>query len=1102
MADNKLELVIQVDTDKANASIRSVNTSLSSMEQAAVKSARGASAGIDGLTVSMVRGATAGNLLADAIKSAIEFAKSWTVEAAKYAAHTAKMEAVTGALARSHGEGADAAAKAVAAIKQIGYSTQDAQGAVQKLLIADMDLGKATGLAKVAKDAAAVSTEGVGAGEAFEKIMLAIETGASRGLRTMSIFVDLQKEVQVEELKRGHTLSETEAKQVRYNAIMREAANIQGAAAGASGQAETQMAALSREVNDLREAVGSKFQDQFKSTIAMFRDLVGFLKDNADWLAKFGQAALCLAGALVTAAIAQKIWGIVASVHGLTAALAANPIGAAIAAATLGGVAIYSTFKQTQEQNDVRWQGMKDQGIRQAIGSGKSLADLRKMGYTDDQIRAAMGAKALAGEGYDVAGIKRSRDNGPDIDALKLAQDIRKKQAESNRSTFDSAIAAQLHGVEGPVKAYFDLIKDVQHNTSFVDDKGIVRTYKMTEETRENLEFVFHKKAQQWMRESGAEQMKLLREEYVQRLAWDTEVYERRIKNDADIAAKNFDHLRELKSFEQERAGYGRDSELRKAEALDAQTLQQKLYVEQRKAEIEIDYLEKVHDIKLRLFDMDTSRMVLEEESNLQRLGYRADEIKARIAELTQQREEVRQQQQESTDAAVDAARENAAIKQAQLVRDHNRQIFDSLKHQAEGVFDALLQKSQSIWSAIGNSLKTALLTAIKDVVSSRVAAMLMQLFTGTSVAMQPGTGSGGLLGRWGGILGVGAVPVFGGTTGGGWGTFGSGPMPGNSGVWSALPGMGGMAVPMSGATGSGGSVMSMAGMAGGWKGFLASGKGFLTSLGNIGAKTVSPPGMGGDFLSAGHGVGGWQGGAMLLGGGILAMDGLRRGGWLGVGETTAGGALIGAKFGGPIGAVIGGAVGFGAGMLRMLFGGKSPEDRVREKVKSTYGIDIAEKPILTQIANIARQSFGGDYDLAIQTQQVRELIELYAMHTGQTWRGRNTATMNTSILQTGGGLQFGGYPNAGGLLESAPWTSAMGISAARGSSVPGSAQPVQVTLSLDPEATKDVLEGRAVQAMSQNPRAVASAVENAYQGNFARREMYGQQAEPGLLVG
>jgi hypothetical protein len=59
---NKLELVVEVDVNKANASIKSVNTGLSSMEQAASKAAHGASASIDGMTASMVKGAAAGTL--------------------------------------------------------------------------------------------------------------------------------------------------------------------------------------------------------------------------------------------------------------------------------------------------------------------------------------------------------------------------------------------------------------------------------------------------------------------------------------------------------------------------------------------------------------------------------------------------------------------------------------------------------------------------------------------------------------------------------------------------------------------------------------------------------------------------------------------------------------------------------------------------------------------------------------------------------------------------------------------------------------------------------------------------------------------------------
>ena len=39
--------------------------------------------------------------------------------------------------------------------------------------------------------------------------------------------------------------------------------------------------------------------------------------------------------------------------------------------------------------------------------------------------------------------------------------------------------------------------------------------------------------------------------------------------------------------------------------------------VEQRKADIEIEYLEKVHEVKQRLYDIDTSRVLMEEELNM-----------------------------------------------------------------------------------------------------------------------------------------------------------------------------------------------------------------------------------------------------------------------------------------------------------------------------------------------------------------------------------------------------------------------------------------------------------------------------------------------------
>jgi hypothetical protein len=67
-ADNKLELVVEVDADKANASIKSVSTGLSCMGRAAVHATKGASACIEGMTASMVKCATAGNPFAESIQ--------------------------------------------------------------------------------------------------------------------------------------------------------------------------------------------------------------------------------------------------------------------------------------------------------------------------------------------------------------------------------------------------------------------------------------------------------------------------------------------------------------------------------------------------------------------------------------------------------------------------------------------------------------------------------------------------------------------------------------------------------------------------------------------------------------------------------------------------------------------------------------------------------------------------------------------------------------------------------------------------------------------------------------------------------------------------
>ena len=101
-SDNKLELVVEVDVNKANASIKSINFGPSSMEEAARRAGTGAAHGIDGFTTSMAKGVAVGELLVEAIKKVIEFTKEWTIDAARAAAELERQVAMTEAQVIEH----------------------------------------------------------------------------------------------------------------------------------------------------------------------------------------------------------------------------------------------------------------------------------------------------------------------------------------------------------------------------------------------------------------------------------------------------------------------------------------------------------------------------------------------------------------------------------------------------------------------------------------------------------------------------------------------------------------------------------------------------------------------------------------------------------------------------------------------------------------------------------------------------------------------------------------------------------------------------------------------------------------------------------------
>jgi hypothetical protein len=207
----------------------------------------------------------------------------------------------------------------------------------------------------------------------------------------------------------------------------------------------------------------------------------------------------------------------------------------------------------------------------------------------------------------------------------------------------------------------------------------------------------------------------------------------------------------------------------------------------------------------------------------------------------------------------------------------------------------------------------------------------------------------------------------------------------------------------------------------------------------------------------------------------------------------AAGGAIMGMQLGGPLGALIGGVVGAMAGVVRLFI--KGATEKTKEKIKALYGVDISDKGVLKQIVDMTKSGFGGNIDMAIRSPQIRDLIQLYAMTTGQKTTGMPGTVTPLSLVETGGSLfQSPQYNNGTPLsaLGGLPGLDQIGAGTASGGGL---------VIQLDGPATTALLQGQAVQAITNNPRLVQSATMAATKSNANRRELTSLQLSPGTIV-
>lgn len=194
------------------------------------------------------------------------------------------------------------------ALRGTGITALASREAIVKLAAANVDLDKATRLARAAQDIAIINN--LNSSDAFNKMVQGIQTGQVRLLHSMGIMATFQeayKTMAHEIGKTTSTLTDYEKVQARTNIVLEYAEKLAGAYEAAMGTVGKQFRSMERYAQDLQNSMGAVFapallviatalNDMFAKmaqSMAMAR-ASGDFKDWQDSFAKLASAVVAV----------------------------------------------------------------------------------------------------------------------------------------------------------------------------------------------------------------------------------------------------------------------------------------------------------------------------------------------------------------------------------------------------------------------------------------------------------------------------------------------------------------------------------------------------------------------------------------------------------------------------------------------------------------------------------------------------------------------------------------------------------------------------------------------------------------------------------------
>ena len=291
--------------------------------------------------------------------------KSLIKDMAIYSARTQMMEVATSNMARVSGLNVDAVNEEVEALKRRNLTTQIAQQTVQRLMMMQIDLAKATKLVGVAQDLAAVS--GADAMETVTRLTQAVLTGYTRNLHMMGLMVTsigVIKEVRAQRRAegKGGEPSVSEQRQALVNRIILEGAKIAGTYERSMSTAGGQFAYLRKEIQETMNVLGKEFLPTFSTLMLSMSGGLRFVQAHGEafgTLAKVVTSLSVAISALGTLAFARYLFGMMGGGAALGAAV---PWLALVAGGT------YALLNRNKSQANIGLAAQQQSLIQEQVG--------------------------------------------------------------------------------------------------------------------------------------------------------------------------------------------------------------------------------------------------------------------------------------------------------------------------------------------------------------------------------------------------------------------------------------------------------------------------------------------------------------------------------------------------------------------------------------------------------------------------------------------------------------------------------------------------------------------------------------------------------------